>query len=70
MRVGLVTVVLAAAFLCATFFAHREIALAFNRESAADLARTTLARAEIATDFAARRLGEIYEVLAWFCLRA
>ena len=30
MRVGLVTVVLAAAFLCATFFAHREIALAFG----------------------------------------
>jgi EAL domain-containing protein (putative c-di-GMP-specific phosphodiesterase class I) len=68
-RIGLVTVVLAAAFSVAAFFAHREIALAFNRESAADLARITLARAEIATDFAARRLGEIYEVGHTDCSR-
>lgn len=61
-RIGLVTAVLAALFLLAANYAHREIALAFNRESAADLARITLARAEIATDYATKRLGEIYEV--------
>lgn len=61
MRVGLVTVLSAALFLLAAIYAHREIALAFNRESAADLARNTLARAEIATDYAVIRLGEIHQ---------
>jgi len=61
MQIGLVTVMSAALFLLAAVYAHREIALAFNRESAADLARNTLARAEIATDYATIRLGEIYE---------
>ena len=61
MRVGLVTVLSAALFLLAAIYAHREIVLAFNRESAADLARNTLARAEIATDYAAIRLGEIHQ---------
>ena len=61
MRIGLVTVTSAALFLLAAIYAHREIALAFNRESAADLARNTLARAEIATDYAVIRLGEIHQ---------
>ncbi len=61
MRIGLLTVISAVLLLLAANYAHREIALAFNRESAADLARITLARAEIATEYAAKRLGEIYE---------
>jgi len=67
MRVGLVTLLAAALFLLAAIYAHREIALAFNRESAADLARNTLARAEIATDYALIRLGEIYQTGSTNC---
>ncbi len=44
MRIGLLTVISAVLLLLAANYAHREIALAFNRESAADLARITLAR--------------------------
>jgi EAL domain-containing protein (putative c-di-GMP-specific phosphodiesterase class I) len=61
MRIGLLTTLSAAMLLLAANYAHREIAIAFNRQSVTDLARNTLVRAEIATDYAVIRLGEIYQ---------
>lgn len=60
-RILILTMILAGLFLAAADFVHRQVATTFKRQSVADLAESALARAEIATDYAVIRLGELYE---------
>jgi|GEM_PF-896491 len=60
-RILILTVMLAGLFLAAADFVHRQIATTFKHQSVAALAESTLARAEIATDYAVISLGELYE---------
>jgi len=55
------TAALAVLLLAAANLLHRQIALSFKRQGVADLAASTLARAEIATDYAVIRLGVLRE---------
>ncbi len=57
----MLTLLIAAAFVLAAATAYREIVTAFNRQTVVSLAQSALTRAEIATDYAVIRLGELGE---------
>lgn len=58
---GVLTLLIAAVFVVMAVTAHRQIVTAFNRQTVAGLAQSALTRAEIATDYAVIKLGELGE---------